>query len=178
MRDDYGADPAGGELADIARSGAREWKRDMAAWESDAEMLRLRQRNLTNVLWEAMQRGDQVSVTTNDITFSGRLVAVRRDLALLETPDRQVALHVPALHALSITPGREGVTGDRTFGSFQAYLGMLEVEGHRCRFLGDGLDVRGRVEVVADDHVLVESEGGPGRWAIAIESVAAVIRRR
>lgn len=177
MRDEYGADPAGGELADIARSGAREWERDMSAWESDAEMLRLRQRRLVNVLWEAMQRGDQVTVTTGDVTFTGKLVAARSDLAILETPDRRVGLNIAALNAVSINPGDGGVTGERVYGSFQAYLGMLEVEGHSCRFIGDGIDVRGRVTVVADDHVLVESEGGPGRWALTTEAIAAVVRR-
>jgi len=177
MREEYGKDPAGGELADIARSGAREWERDMSAWESDAEMLRLRQRRLVNVLWEAMQRGDQITVTTGDITFTGRLAAARHDLALLDTPDRRVALNIGALSSIAFAPGGDGVTGERTYGSFQAYLGMLEVEGHRCRFIGEGFDVRGTVTVVADDHVLVDAEGGPGRWALTTRDVAAVIRR-
>lgn len=177
MPDDYGADPVGGELADVARRGAREWERDMAAWESDAEMLRLRQRRLINVLWEAMQRGDTVTVVVGGITFSGQLAAARQDLALLDTPDRRVALNVRALEAVSMSPGTVGVTGERVYGSFQAFLGMLEVEGHLCRFIGKGFDVRGSVAAVADDHVLVETEGGPGSWALATGAVAAVVQR-
>ncbi len=171
---DYPFDPADGELADVARSGAREWGRDMAAWESDAEMLRLRQRSLANVLWEAMQRGDHAIITAAGHNFTGHLEAARQDLAVVVNGDVTVAINVAAIDVVNLTPGSSGTTGDRTFGSLKAYLGMHEVDGTRVRLIGRDLDVRGRVEVVADDHVLLAGRGR-GRWAVPIGKIAAVI---
>ncbi len=173
-------DPFGGDLADIARSGAREWERDMAVWESDAETLRLRRRKIADVLWEAMQRGDLVSVVIAEHTFSGPLQAVRGDLAVLTVGDATVAVNTKSVHSVAMERRSGGVSGDRTYGSFKAYLGMLEVEGLVVRLVGDRLDVQGRIEVVATDHVLVESlTAAPGttRWAVATPSIGAVIIR-
>jgi hypothetical protein len=148
----------------------------MAAWESDAEMLRLRQRHLGNVLWEAMQRGDRVTATAGRHSFTGTLAAVRGDLAVLETPDVSAALHIPALDAVQFERTGGGVAGDRTYGSLRAYLGMLEVEAERVRIVGHTIDVTGRVVVAADDHVLLAASGG--ETVVAISAIVAVVTAR
>ncbi len=170
----YDFDPASGELADIARSGAREWERDMAAWEADAEQLRLRQRSLVDALWEAMQRGDHVTVTLGRHVFAGTLAAARGDLVLLDSQDVRMALNAAAIDLVHFDPGKQGTTGDRTFGSLRAYAGMLEVEGTVVRVIGDRVDVRGRVLVVAADHILLEPQKG-ARVAVAWAALAAIV---
>jgi len=170
----YGDDPTGGELADVARAGAREWQREMAVWESDAEMLRLRQRSIANLLWEAMQRGDRVTVTAGSHTLTGTLAAVRGDLALLETPDLVAALNIAAVDTVQLERAVGGATGDRTYGSLRAYLGMLEVEQAQVRVIGRDVDVTGRMVVVAGDHMLLVSPGG-AETAITITAIAAVM---
>lgn len=170
---DYGRDPSSGELADVARSGAREWERDMAAWEADAEQLRLRQRTIGRALWEAMQRGDHVSITLGEHEFAGSITAARGDLVMLRTRSLELALNVAAIDLVHLQPGRDGTTGDRTFGSLRAFAGMLEVEGTPTRILGEGVDVRGRLRVVADDHVMVE--GSAGQWIVAWAAIAAIV---
>lgn len=174
---DYGADPSGGELADIGRSGAREWALEMAAWETDAEVLRLRRRSIVNVLWEAMQRGDRVTLTLGRHSFTGKLEAARGDLAMVTTPELDVAINLSHVDAAHIERGAGGVVGDRTFGSLRAYLGMLEVDGVSVRILGRGVDVQGRVVVVAEDHLWVEPDSG-GESAIAIDALAAIVVNR
>jgi hypothetical protein len=171
---DYGSDPTAGELADVARRGAREWQRDMAAWESDAELLRLRRRTLGRALWEAMQRGDHLTVTLGNHVFAGSLAAVRGDLAMLATGTVTLALNVGAIDLVRFERGGEGTSGDRTYGSLRAFAGMLEVEGPTVRFIGDHVDVRGRLIVVAEDHLLVEDVSG-GRWAVAWDALAAIV---
>ena len=171
---DYGTDPSGGQLADVARQGAREWERDMAAWESDAEQLRRRARTLPEVLWEAMQRGDRVTTTVADQVFSGKLTAVRGDLAVLDGVDAVVAINLGAVGAVSLERGEDGVVGDRTHGSLRSYLGQLEVDGDTVRLIGDGFDVVGRVVAVAVDHVLVA--GTPGNdWVIPLPVLGGVV---
>lgn len=173
---DYGTDPTEGDLADVARSGAREWQLEMAAWETDAETLRLRRRSLVNVLWEGMQRGDRATLTAGGHSFTGTLEAARGDLAILTTPELMVAVNLVRLDAVHLERTAGGVSGDRTFGSLRAYLGMLEVEGLEVRILGRGVDVRGRIVVVAEDHVLVSPPGG-GDTAVAMSAVAAIVRQ-
>jgi hypothetical protein len=171
---DYAFDPSSGDLDDVARSGAREWQRDMEAWESDAEQLRLRQRALVDALWEAMQRGDLVTITLGEHVFAGTLTAARGDLAMLATEHLAIALNVGAVDAVRFERGAGGVSGDRTYGSLRAYAGMLEVESPLVRILGDRVDVRGRIVVVAEDHLLVDGAAG-GRWAVAWDAVAAIV---
>lgn len=178
--DPFASDPFVGDLADVGRSGAREWERDMAAWETDAEMLRLRKRSLSAVLWEAMQRGDAVTVTVGGHTFSGPLVAARGDLAMITVGDSPVAVNVAAVDAVAMErTGSAGVTGDRTYGSFRAYLGMIEVEATVVRIVGTRIDVRGQIQIVGTDHVLVTSTPAAGsartEWAIPVPSIGAVI---
>ncbi len=171
---DYGADPTGGQLADVARRGAREWERDMAAWESDAEQLRRRARALPEVLWEAMQRGDRVTTTVADQVFSGKLIAVRGDLAVLDGTDAVVAINLATVGAVSLERSEGGVIGDRTHGSLRSYLGQLEVDADTVRIIGDGFDVVGRVTAVAVDHVLVA--GAPGNdWVIPLSILGGVV---
>ena len=172
---DYAFDPSDGQLADVARSGAREWERDMAVWEADAEQLRLRQRAMVDVLWEAMQRGDAVTVTLGEHSFTGALTVARGDLAILETQDVTLAINVEAIDLVQFAAGGQGVAGDRTYGSLRAYAGMLEVEGVPVRLLGDHIDVTGRVVVVAEDHVLIEDPRGASH-AVAWSATRAFVR--
>ncbi|NIR41342.1 MAG: hypothetical protein GWN07_36360, partial [Actinobacteria bacterium] len=90
----------------------------------------------SNLLWEAMQRGDDVTVRTAGLAFTGRLEAARNDLAVLVRVDLRIALNTGAIDAVAVTAGGRGVVGDRTYGSFRAYLGMLEVEGPEVRLIG------------------------------------------
>jgi len=173
---DYGSDPTGGELADVARSGAREWQLEMAAWETDAEVLRLRRRTMVNVLWESMQRGDRVTLTLGEHSFTGTLAAALADFALLTTPELDVAVNLGNLGAIHIERASGGVVGDRTFGSLRAFLGMLEVDGREVRVLGREIDVQGRVQVVADDHLLLQTTDGES--AVALAALAAVVVNR
>ena len=120
-----------------------------------------------------MQRGDRVSLTVGEHVFAGDLLAARGDLALVEIGDARVAVNVAAIDVVSLQRHGGGVSGDRTYGSLRAYLGMLEVEGIAARFLGDRFDTRGRVLAVATDHVLVAVPGG--EQAIPLSAIGAAI---
>ena len=145
----------------------------MAAWEGDAERLRQRGRTLIDVLWEAMQRGDRVSIAAAGHSFTGKLTAARGDLALLATTDAEVALNLGTVDLVTYVRDGEGVSGDRSFGSFFAYLGMLEVEGVEVRLLGRDLDLAGLVDAVAADHVMLL---GPTEGVVPITRIAAIVR--
>lgn len=145
----------------------------MAAWEGDAERLRHKRRTLVDVLWEAMQRGDRVTVSCHGHSFAGKLAAARGDLAVLATVDAEVAINLAAVDHVTFVRDGDGVTGDRSYGSFRAYLGMLEVEGPPVRLLGGDVDLAGRVDAVAADHVVVL---GPSETVVPIVRIVAIVR--
>ncbi|CAN5492196.1 MAG: hypothetical protein ACR2JP_11835 [Acidimicrobiia bacterium] len=164
----------GDDLGDVARRGAREYDLEMADAEQEAERFRLRGRTVVDTLWEAMNHGDGVTVTLGRRTLSGTLLAARNDLALLALPEALAAVRVGAIGAIRLDPAGQGVAGDRVYGSFVAYLRMLEIEEPPVTVLGDGFEVAGTVAAVTPDHILVATRS-PSRWVIPIRAIDAVI---
>lgn len=169
--------PAGDALADLSRLGARRYDREMAEAEDEAERFRLRGRTVVDTLWEAMNGGDTVTVILGSRRLVGSLLAARYDLAILQLPDATAAVRVGAIDAVSLGPPGEGVPGDRSYGSFVAYLRMLELEALEVSVLGDGIEVVGQILAVTADHLLVRSRSGT-RWMVPLRAVDAVVQRR
>jgi hypothetical protein len=147
----------------------------MADAEQEAERFRLRGRTLVDVLWEAMNRGDSVSLVLGDRTLAGGLVAVRNDLALVQQPDALAAVRVGGIAAVKMSPGGEGVAGDRTYGSLAAYLRMLMLDRHAVTVLGHRVEVAGVIDAVSPDHILVATQA-QAQWAVPLRSLHAVVR--
>jgi hypothetical protein len=164
----------GADLAAVSRRGAREFDSEMADAEAEAERYRLRGRTVVDAMWEAMNRGDSVSLVMGDRTLAGALVAVRNDLALLQQPDALAAVRIGGVDALRMDPGDEGVAGDRTHGSLASYLRMLMLDRVVVTVLGDRFEVTGVVEAVTPDHILVVAAAG--QWVVPIRSLHAVVR--
>ncbi|MBA2336358.1 MAG: hypothetical protein H0V96_01120 [Acidimicrobiia bacterium] len=169
--------PAGDDLADLSRLGARRYDREMAEAEDEAERFRLRGRTVVDTLWEAMNEGDTVTVILGARRLVGSLLAARYDLAILQLPDATAAVRVGAIDAVSLGPPGDGVPGDRSFGSFFAYLRMLELEALEVSVLGEGIEVVGQILAVTPDHLLMRSRPGT-RWMVPLRAVDAVVRRR
>jgi hypothetical protein len=165
------------DLRALGRDTDRAWREEMAIRESDAELARTKERGFPDVAWEAMQRGDEVVFSSGDHTFRGHLVAVRNDFAMLTTGTATVGINlrvIDAIHCLR-RPETEGRAGDRTFGSFDAYLMHLEADERLVRVLGRNgtIDVTGRLRAVADDHVLV-TDADHSEWAVSLKSLAFI----
>jgi hypothetical protein len=158
----------------VARQGARRFDAEMADAEQEAERFRLRGRTIADALWEAMNRGDAVTVLFGERTLSGRLLGVRNDLALLDTGEAVTAVRTGAVDAVRLEAGGDGVAGDRTFGSFVAYVRMLMVDRIHVTVIGAGLEVVGVIEAVTPDHLFVSGLGDV-RWVLPLRGVAAVV---
>lgn len=169
--------PVGGDLAAVSREGARRFDAEMADAEQEAERFRLRGRSVVDALWEAMHRGDAVTVTMGGRTLTGTLGAVRNDLAVLELPEALAAVRIGAVDAVRLDPGGPGVAGDRTHGSMAAYLRMLMLDGVPVTVLARGVEIGGVIEAVTPDHVLVAGRP-PSRWVVPFRSLQAVVRSR
>jgi len=174
-RGDWADDPAlrslGGalrrELGDELRAEAEESERVAA-------LLLARQRHLRDVAYEAMSRGDLVSVLCGERAHQGHVVHVRGDLATLRTATRHVHVHLAGPIAVRIDERvRAGGTSDvGGASSFRAQL--LELEGSAVEVQATIADaVAGHLTAVALDHVSLE-DGASRVWALPTYSVAWV----
>lgn len=165
------------DLRGLARQADREWREEMAAREADAELMRLKERGLPDVMWEAMHAGHDVQIHVGDRVVQGRLTAVRNDLAMLVAEGRTTAINTRMVDAVHRNTHRSGTgtVGDPTFGSMHAYLLHLEGMASPVRLMdrSGAVEVAGRVVAVADDHVLVAGPGGE-EWAVSRRSLALV----
>ena len=166
---------AGEDLAAVSRRGARAFDSEMADAEQEAERFRLRGRTMVDVLWEAMNRGDSVSLVMGDRTLAGGLVAVRNDLAVVQQPDALAAVRVGAIEAVRLDAGGEGVAGDRTYGSLASYLRMVMLDRLVVTVLGHRFEVAGVIEAVTPDHILVAATPR-AEWVVTLRSLQAVVR--
>ena len=131
------------DLEGLARRGRNDLSADEATAEADTEQLRKRRRSLVDLCFEWMGRGDRVTLGVFDTQFDGHLVAAA-DSA--------------------------GSSGERSVGSFRAYLGAAEVDQRRVRLVGRAFDVTGVIDASTDDHWLVIDEAGTS-WALPSHAV-------
>ncbi len=155
------------DLEGVARTGHGDLVADAAEAEADTEHLRKRRRSLIDVCFEWMSRGDQVTVAAAGLQYTGRLSAALNDLLVLETDHQVVAVNTSAVEFVRSEGHARvaGTSGERTAGSFRAYLGRHEVNGAPVRLIGTTFDVVGVVAACTDDHVLVCDEHDV-EWAL------------
>lgn len=175
-RDDFADfDELGRELR---RSVGDEFRRAAEDDEIAASKVALRRRNLEQVAYELLARGDVVAVTCGAERFTGRLVHAHGDLA---TMHRSVGgeVHINLAGPVMLTVeerATEGGKGRDRFGpeSFIARLRQLELDETDIEIvtIGEG-HVAGRIGAVATDHVMVLSEGRTAY--VPITTIAAVM---
>lgn len=150
------------ELARELRQGAgAEMRTEAEITELETLQGRLRRRALSDVALEALHRGDRLSVHAPDRTLIGEASYVGSDYLTLEAATKTVDLRLDriAISASRRTSG--GLSSSGGSRTFRARLAEYEQTGEPvtvvCSALG--LERRGRLAVVASDHVVVESEG-------------------
>lgn len=166
------------DLESLARKARREYTEELAAAEHDSELLRLRRRSLTDVCFEWMSRGDEVTVAVGETHFEGRLVAVVNDLAILRTKTIEVGINLDAVAFVRSNKQAVsgGTSGERSVSSFGALLGKFEIEGNPLRLVGTGrsFDVTGVINASTDDHVMLHDNLG-SEWVLPRLSIAYVL---
>jgi hypothetical protein len=160
-------------LGDEFRAGAE-------ADERAAAKLRLRRRTLSDVVTEAMHRGDRIAVYLQEGVIQGRPIHVAADLATLEIPpDARLHLNLEASPAFSYdfeARASRGTSRDRTApDSFLALLRSLEISCSLARLEVSGTagPPAGRIHAVAADHVIFRGEGGV-EWWVPLRKVLGV----
>lgn len=167
----------GGDDPDLVRLGQSfrdELRADAEAYEALAAKDLLRRRHLADVALELVHRGDRVRVTVGGTGFTGTMIYAAGDLASLRTPSGDVDLSLGgplAIHVLEqVRSG--GLPRGRGAASFVARLHEHEAAGVHLELGCPGVgDLRGRLEAVAGDHLVLTDEAGR-RCYIATGAVA------
>jgi hypothetical protein len=166
------------DLAGVARRGRQELVADATESEHDAEQLRKRRRQMVDVCFEWMSRGDLVGIAAGAHTFTGKLVAAVNDLVTIQTETVRVAFNLDAIRFVrrDRVAAFPGSSGERSVGSFRAELGSHAVAARAVRLVGTGggLEIDAVIDVVAEDHIVVTDTRG-SRWMLPIRDVAFVV---
>lgn len=155
------------------RAMTEEWREEARADERAAAAGRLRARSLAEALGEAMAAGDTVTVRCGDRSWSGRVVGLGGDHALVATATDGVVVNLdgPVLVGRrAATTG--GTAGDRSHKSLRARLATLELVGEAVEVVTPHGSATGTL-VAARDHLVVTGE--TGEHLVPIDEVGVVV---
>ena len=162
--------------AELRRRVGSEFVLESEEIEQLAEQQRRRRADLAESARRAMHRGDRVTITCQTGRWSGRIWTVGDDYLMLETVETWVEAHLP-LVGLEVEPARSGGrSGSPASATWRARLTELELEGVFVTVVAPGanMEVSGKLEVVASDHIAIAT--GERLAVLPISMVAIVIR--
>ena len=162
------------------RQGAgEELRADAEENERLAAQAARRNASLADVARDAMFRGDKVALRFAEHTVSGQVVHASGDLVTIEgaAGTVHVNLGVPVTLTVVESNAGEGRTPEQGVDSLRARLFELELAETEVELRAVGFDgtVRGRVAVVATDHVVLRT--GDGNLHVAFAAVESVLER-
>ncbi len=166
------------DLESLARRARLEYTEEVASAERDTELLRKRRRSLTDVCFEWMSRGDEITISFGETHFEGQLVATVNDLAILRTRTIELGANLGAVDFVRSNrrSAFPGTSGARSVSSFRALLGRFEVEAAPVRLVGrnTSFDIAGVIDASTEDHILV-LDGQGLEWALPRSAIAYVL---
>ena len=141
-----------------------EFRRDAEEGERLAAQAAMRDRTLSAVAQELMQRGDTVAVALPGRTFTGTVTHAASGLMTLRTRTGVVDINLATpLHLHVVERVRSGgSSGERDPATFRGRLLEHELAGHllECGSTVVADVVRGRLVAVGLDHVVLRAEDG------------------
>lgn len=168
------------DLADVSRRVRGELRDVQEHAEEATEHLARKESDLVDVVLAAMHRGEPVRARIGAWQFSGSIVHVGEDLAIVD--DRagaQIDVRLSALSELWVQEPVRGMGRARRAAvpaSFEDCLEGLETTGREVELGGSDLPPsRCRVVVAARDHLIVV---GPGPQRVVPRSAVGFVVRR
>lgn len=170
------------ELDDLARSlrqgAGREIREEAAVDEQLTELARLRRRDLAGAVRTAMHRGDTVTVETAGLTLGHPVVAVGADYLTMDDGEHLIDVALSNAVVTTMPSRRGGSAGKAASVTLRARLGEHEHDGALVDvFTSAGMSFRGRITVVATDHVVVADGSGRDTF-LPTSRIAVVFSRR
>ena len=139
---------------------ADEWREEARADEAAAAAARLRARSLAEAVGEAMAAGDVVTVRCGSHSWTGRVVGLGGDHAVLLTATDRVVVNLAGpvlLGRRAATTG--GIAGDRSHRSLRARLETIELVGDRVQVVTPHGSAAGTIVAARDHLVVTDAEG-------------------
>lgn len=156
-----------------------ELRSDAEESESDAAALAARQRDLTDVVFDAMAAGDLLAITSLDRTYTGVVTYARRDLVSIRTAGAGVDANLAGPLHLVVKERAHAAGLDLGSGapSFRARLSEYELSGETVEIVAPaaGAALTGRITAVARDHVVITSEDVEAAF-VPLTKIAFVVR--
>lgn len=159
-----------------------EFRRAAEEEEFDARLAALRARDLAQVMFELMSRGDTVAVHVAGHVHTGIVSHARGTLATVDTKAGS-RIHVNLQGAFSITVVERATTGGKSFDkygaeSFVARLRQCELEANVVELHVSGRDhvLSGTVDIVAKDHLMVVATSGE-TTVVPLQHVLALVEQ-
>ncbi|MFO7548906.1 MAG: hypothetical protein R6X29_08590 [Acidimicrobiia bacterium] len=168
------------DLARELRTGAgREWREEAEQTETETHRYRLRRRTLADLGAELLHRGDSATVVAGDRIASGRVEGAGTDYVTLVSDALEVDVR---LDRVVLRADRSPAGGGEQAGGSRTWLARLrefEQTGEPVELWmpATGSSVRGRVEIVASDHLVVV-EALEREVYVPLDAVVMVIRQR
>lgn len=168
-------DDLGQELRERIGSEMRQ-EAEMA--EHEAAVVERRRRRLEDVARDLVSRGDTVSVFAGDRSIRGILTYARGDIALLETAEGLVDVHLAASVVVRVdrrsTAG--GIASRRGADTLRARLLEHEMAAGRLELwcAAQGLEIAGELLAVGKDHVIMRNDDAQ-EWTIPLSEIAWVL---
>lgn len=170
------------ELDDLARSlrqgAGREMREEAAVDEQLTELARLRRRDLATAVRAAMHRGDTVTVETAGLTLGHPVVAVGTDYLTMDDGEALIDVALSDALVTTMASRRGGSAGKAASVTMRARLAEHEQSGALVDVITSaGTSIRGRIKVVATDHVVVADGSGRDTY-LPTSRIAVVFSRR
>jgi hypothetical protein len=179
MESDWRDEPALRELSAVLReSVGEEFRAEAEETERLAAVAARRGRTLLDVAAELRSRGDRVAVVAGGRTFLGQVVYVGSDLLRLRLASGDpvdVNVSVPLTVSVVEQSRSCGVAAGTGPATLRARLLELEIDRAIVEVVTtEGTAVRGRVDAVGRDHLLVRTDDG--EVFVSTAAIAAVRR--
>ncbi|MDH3260818.1 MAG: hypothetical protein OEM81_01465 [Acidimicrobiia bacterium] len=133
---------------------------------------------LSDIAYDAMNRGDLIEVWAGERAFRGFIQHTRNDLLVLQAhANVDVNLGSPVVLRVVEPAARQGIGVARNGpASFAARVAELEQSGTVCDFIVpfSRAAVQGRVAIRATDHVIVDCADGQ-EWVVPLKWLTAVV---
>jgi hypothetical protein len=176
---DWHEEPIEQLARELRETVGAEFRAEAEISEIETEIQRARKRTAAQVAREAANHGDRISVVTRDRTITGELAHVGRDYLTVHTPTEIADARIDAV-VLTFEPRRSGGIDPRGGSvTFKARLSEFEQTRETVEVVAQAVThtVRGVIQVVASDHVMVRDADGV-RAVIPIDLITLVLRPR
>jgi hypothetical protein len=173
---DYGQQPDPDLASELRQGAGQEWNEEAAEDERLTELQRRRRLTLSDQGKELVNRGDRVSVEFGGHSFSGAVATAGSDYATVEGPGQAADIKLAAARWSILPSDHPAETRPAGAESFHAVLHEHSASQHVVRLALPGGDmVIGRVEVVAEDHVVM-TDVDERRLIVPTNLILAVVR--